>query len=79
MVEDSSMKIYLGCKYLNKHFWGVFNIPRTQQYLKAPYFRCDFIQMGYYIHTVARTAGVYDDIVVKLPIVIDPKVISIHW
>ena len=35
--------------------------------------------MGYYIHTVARTAGVYDDIVVKLPIVIDPKVISIHW
>lgn len=34
---------------------------------------CDFIQMGYYIHAVARTPSVYDDIVVKLPIIINPK------
>ena len=37
-------------------------------------FRCDFIQMGYFIHVVARTPSVLDDIVVKLPIVINPKV-----
>ena len=36
--------------------------------------RCDFIQMGYFIHVVARTPSVLDDIVVKLPIVINPKV-----
>ena len=53
-------------------------IQYTQYTIFSTIFRCDFIQMGYYIHTVARTAGVYDDIVVKLPIVIDPKVISIH-
>jgi len=34
---------------------------------------CDFIQMGYFIHVVARTPSVLDDIVVKLPIVINPK------
>merc|ERR1711879_127330 len=31
---------------------------------------CDFIQMEYYVHAVARTHSFYDDIVVKLPIVI---------
>ena len=51
---------------------------KIQYTIFSTIFRCDFIQMGYYIHTVARTAGVYDDIVVKLPIVIDPKVISIN-
>ena len=30
--------------------------------------------MGYFIHVVARTPSVLDDIVVKLPIVINPKV-----
>ena len=39
----------------------------------------DFIQVGYFIHAVARTPSVYDDIVVKLPIVIDPKVIKLYW
>merc|ERR1712095_182754 len=34
---------------------------------------CDFILMGYSVHCVARTASVYDDIVVKLPIVLEPK------
>ena len=29
--------------------------------------------MGYSVHCVARTASVYDDIVVKLPIVLEPK------
>ena len=38
------------------------------------FFRCDFIQMGYFIHVVARTPSVLDDIVVKLPIMINPKV-----
>merc|ERR1712076_357037 len=33
---------------------------------------CDFIQMGYYVHAVARTHSFYDDIVVKLPIIIEP-------
>ena len=32
--------------------------------------RPDFIQMEYYVHAVARTHSFYDDIVVKLPIVI---------
>ena len=31
---------------------------------------CEFIDCGYYIHAVAKTASVYDDIVVKLPVVI---------
>ena len=35
---------------------------------------CDFIRMGYYIHAVARTHSFYDDIVVKLPIIIEPAV-----
>ena len=30
--------------------------------------------MGYFIHAVARTHSVFDDVVVKLPIVICPKV-----
>ena len=38
------------------------------------FFRCDFIQMGYYVHAVARTHSFYDDIVVKLPIIIEPMV-----
>ena len=38
-----------------------------------PIVRCDFILMGYSVHCVARTASVYDDIVVKLPIVLEPK------
>merc|ERR1712111_323699 len=33
---------------------------------------CEFINMGYYIHAVARTHSFYDDIVVKLPIIIEP-------
>ena len=33
-------------------------------------FPADFIQMEYYVHAVARTHSFYDDIVVKLPIVI---------
>ena len=37
-------------------------------------FRCDFITMGYFVHAVARTASVYDDCVVKLPIFVAPKV-----
>lgn len=32
---------------------------------------CDFVQMEYYVHAVARTHSFYDDIVVKLPIVLD--------
>ena len=35
---------------------------------------CEFINMGYYIHAVARTHSFYDDIVVKLPIIIEPMV-----
>jgi hypothetical protein len=35
---------------------------------------CDFIQIGYFVHAVARTSSVHDDIVVKLPIVLCPKV-----
>ena len=35
---------------------------------------CDFIQMEYFIHGVATTHSFYDDIVVKLPIVIEGKV-----
>ncbi len=35
---------------------------------------CDFIKMGYFVHAVARTHSVYDDVVVKLPIVIMPRV-----
>ena len=34
------------------------------------FFPADFIQMEYYVHAVARTHSFYDDIVVKLPIVI---------
>ena len=30
--------------------------------------------MGYYVHAVARTHSFYDDIVVKLPIIIEPMV-----
>ncbi len=32
--------------------------------------------MEYFVHAVARTQSTYDDIVVKLPIVIEPKVIN---
>ena len=38
------------------------------------YSRCEFIQMGYFVHAVARTHSFYDDIVVKLPIIIEPMV-----
>ena len=31
---------------------------------------CDFIECGYFIHAVAKTNRLYDDIVVKLPIII---------
>ncbi|TRY78670.1 hypothetical protein TCAL_11599 [Tigriopus californicus] len=34
---------------------------------------CDFIDIGYSVHAVARTHSFYDDIVVKLPIIIGPK------
>ena len=37
-------------------------------------FRCPFIRMGYFLHAVARTHSFYDDIVVKLPIIIEPMV-----
>ena len=37
---------------------------------KHSFFPADFIQMEYYVHAVARTHSFYDDIVVKLPIVI---------
>ncbi len=37
---------------------------------------CDFIQMGYFVHVVARTHSFYDDIVVKLPIVVQSKDVS---
>ncbi len=29
--------------------------------------------MGYFVHVIARTSGFYDDVVVKLPIVIQPR------
>ena len=35
---------------------------------------CDFIEIGYFIHCVARTHSFYDDVVVKLPIIIEPMV-----
>ena len=31
---------------------------------------CDYIECGYFIHAVAKTNRLYDDIVVKLPIII---------
>ena len=31
---------------------------------------CEFIDCGYFIHAVAKTASVYDDVVVKLPVMI---------
>jgi hypothetical protein len=30
--------------------------------------------MGYFVHAVARTHSFYDDIVVKLPIILEPRV-----
>lgn len=35
---------------------------------------CEFIEMGYFVHVVARTHSFYDDIVVKLPVLVNPKV-----
>ncbi len=37
---------------------------------------CDFIHMGYFVHIIARTHGFYDDVVVKLPIIIQPRDVS---
>ena len=37
---------------------------------------CDYIDCGYFVHAVAKTNRLYDDIVVKLPIIIqhgDPE------
>ena len=31
---------------------------------------CEFIDCSYYVHAVAKTASVYDDVVVKLPVVV---------
>ena len=31
---------------------------------------CDYIECGYFVHAVAKTNRLYDDIVVKLPIII---------
>ena len=31
---------------------------------------CEFIDCGYFIHAVAKTASVYDDVVVKLPVIV---------
>jgi len=33
--------------------------------------------MAYYIHVVARTHPFYDDVVVKLPVIIDAKEVRI--
>ena len=34
------------------------------------YPHCEYIDCGYYIHAVAKTASTFDDIVVKLPVII---------
>ena len=39
---------------------------------------CDFIQMGYFVHVVARTHSFYDDVVVKLPIIVNAKE-EVQW
>ena len=31
---------------------------------------CDLVDMGYFVHAVAKTNKLYDDVVVKLPIII---------
>ena len=43
---------------------------RPEMFSSSYIFPADFIQMEYYVHAVARTHSFYDDIVVKLPIVI---------
>ena len=35
---------------------------------------CEFIEMGYFVHVVARTHSFYDDVVVKLPVIVKSKV-----
>merc|ERR550519_1392213 len=40
------------------------NLPPTG----FPY--CDYIECGYFVHAVAKTNRLYDDVVVKLPIII---------
>merc|ERR1719305_674118 len=45
-------------------------LPIDKRTAPTAYPNCDFIQMEYYVHAVARTHSFYDDIVVKLPIVI---------
>ena len=59
---------------LTDYPWYIFQmfISTRVHYLTFFLFaRCDFIQMGYSVHVVARTHSFYDDIVVKLPIIID--------
>ena len=34
------------------------------------YPHCEYIDCGYFVHAVAKTASVYDDVVVKLPVVV---------
>ena len=34
------------------------------------YPHCEYIDCGYYVHAVAKTASTFDDIVVKLPVII---------
>ena len=50
----------------------MLDIPERMGLTDFPW--CDFIQMEYYVHAVARTHSFYDDIVVKLPIIINAKV-----
>ena len=50
--------------------WKGFYFLSNRKRKNAQLLSSDFIQMEYYVHAVARTHSFYDDIVVKLPIVI---------
>ena len=55
----------------NQDYHLSLNIDQKMALTDYPW--CDFIHMGYFVHVIARTHGFYDDVVVKLPVIIEPN------
>ena len=58
----------------NQDYHLSLNIDQKMALTDYPW--CDFIHMGYFVHVIARTHGFYDDVVVKLPVIIEPNEVT---
>ena len=68
MKTNADFKLRID-KYTDGDFSEI-NIQYIRNMPPTGFPHCDFIECGYFVHAVAKTNRLYDDIVVKLPIII---------